>query len=141
MDERHSGIQLASVTGADCMPSAVMSEPALQPEAIEALRAVAPDDGGQFLTELIDIFLRDTPLQIKALTNAVSAGDAAVALRAAHSIKGSAGNFGATAFARLAWECEMAAKAGALTEVASKLPALEQGFATVHVALTALRRP
>jgi HPt (histidine-containing phosphotransfer) domain-containing protein len=118
-----------------------MSEPTLRPEAIEALRAVSPGDGDRFLTELIDIFLQDTPLRIKELSEAVSAGDAAVAMRAAHSIKGSAGNFGATAFARLAFECEIAAKAGSLTEVAKKLPTLEATFAAVRSALTILRRP
>lgn len=118
-----------------------MSEPTLQPEAIEALRAVSPDDGGQFLTELIDIFLQDTPLRLKELADALAARDAAVATRAAHSIKGSAGNFGANALARLALECEIAAKTGQLDTVLAKTPALEDAFATVRVALLALRSP
>lgn len=118
-----------------------MSEPTLQPEAIDALRAVSPDDGGQFLTELIDIFLQDTPLRLKELANAIAAGDVTVATRAAHSIKGSAGNFGATALARLSLECETAAKAGRLDEVAAQKNALEQAFADVRTALLALRSP
>lgn len=123
------------------MPTAVMSEPTLQPEAIEALRAVAPEDGGQFLTELIDIFLQDTPLRLKELSDAVAAGDVAVAIRAAHSIKGSAGNFGATALARLALECEIAAKTVHLSAVAARMPQLEQAFTDVRTALLALRSP
>lgn len=118
-----------------------MSEPTLQPEAIEALRAVSPDDGGQFLTELIDIFLQDTPLRLKELAEAITTGDAVVATRAAHSIKGSAGNFGATALARVALDCETAAKAGQLAEVTAKMPALEEAFGAVRTALTALRAP
>ncbi len=120
---------------------AVMSEPTLHPEAIEALRAVSPDDGGRFLTELIDIFLQDTPLRLKELADALAAGDAAVATRAAHSIKGSAGNFGAGVLSRVALECEVAAKAGQLAAVAAKTPSLEQAFADVRAALVALRSP
>lgn len=116
-----------------------MSEPTLHPEAIEALRAVSPDDGGRFLTELIDIFLQDTPLRLKDLADAVAAGNADGAMRAAHSIKGSAGNFGAQTLACLAFDCETAAKAGRLAEVTEKRPALEEAFAAVRRELIALR--
>lgn len=116
-----------------------MSEPILNPEAIDALRAVSPDDGGAFLAELIDIFLHDTPLRLKELADATAAGDAVTATRAAHSIKGSAGNFGAAGLSRLAFESESAAKAGRLDEVAAKQTPLEQQFALVREALTALR--
>lgn len=116
-----------------------MAEPILNPEAIDALRAVSPDDGGAFLTELIDIFLHDTPLRLKELADATTAGDAPVATRAAHSIKGSSGNFGAAALSRLAFELETAGKAGRLDEVAAKQSALEQQFALVRDALLALR--
>lgn len=116
-----------------------MSEPILNPEAIDALRAVSPDDGGAFLTELIDIFLHDTPLRLKELADATAAGDVPTAARAAHSVKGSAGNFGAAGLARIALELETAAKAGQLAEVAAKHPEIERQFALVRDALLALR--
>lgn len=118
-----------------------MSEPILNPDAIEALRSVSPDDGGAFLTELIDIFLQDTPLRLKELATATAAGDTVTATRAAHSIKGSAGNFGAAGLSRVALEMETAAKAGRLDEVAAKQAVIEQQFALVRDALTALRTP
>lgn len=118
-----------------------MSTPLIAPEAIEALRAVSPDDGGKFLTELIDIFLADTPARLTELATATAAGDTKTATRAAHSIKGSAGNFGATTLAQLALEVEHAAKAGHLDEVRAKTPALEKAAADVCTALSALRTP
>lgn len=116
-----------------------MSEPILRPEAIEALRAVSPDDGGVFFRELIDIFLADTPLRISELRGAIDANNGPAAVRAAHSIKGSSGNFGAQNLAQLSLELESAAKAGHLSEVAARVAELEQTFATVRDALLVLR--
>jgi len=118
-----------------------MSTPIIAHEAIDALRAVSPDDGGKFLTELIDIFLADTPVRLDELANATANGDLATATRAAHSIKGSSGNFGAATLAKLAMEIEHAAKAGNLDEVRAKSPALAQAAAEVFTALAALRTP
>jgi len=116
-----------------------MVEPILNPEAIAALRAVSPDDGGAFFTELIDIFLQDTPLRIKELEDALATGNVPLATRAAHSIKGSAGNFGASGLAAVALEMETAAKAGQLAAVAARQSALAQQFALVRDALLPLR--
>jgi len=116
-----------------------MSEPTLKPEAIEALRAVSPDDNGAFFRELIDIFLADTPIRIDELQRAIDANNGPAAVRAAHSIKGSAGNFGAHDLAHLALELESAAKSNLLTEVRARLGELQQSFATVKDALLALR--
>jgi HPt (histidine-containing phosphotransfer) domain-containing protein len=116
-----------------------MSEPTLNPEAIDALRAVSPDDGGQFLTELIDIFLEDTPARLVEFQRCATSGDVATATRAAHSIKGSAGNFGAVPLAKLAAALEATAKSGQLSEALTQLPAVEAEFARVKAALTALR--
>ncbi|MBX3735497.1 MAG: Hpt domain-containing protein [Candidatus Didemnitutus sp.] len=116
-----------------------MSEPILRPEAIEALRAVSPDDEGAFFRELIDIFLADTPIRIAELRNAVDAANAGAAVRAAHSIKGSAGNFGAQNLAQLALELETLAKSSQLAAVAARFGELEQAFAAVQGALLALR--
>lgn len=118
-----------------------MSTPIIAHEAIDALRSVSPDDGGKFLTELIDIFLADTPVRLRELAAATAAADLATATRAAHSIKGSAGNFGAATLSSLAMEVEHAAKAGRLDEVRAKSPALEQAAADVFAALAALRTP
>lgn len=116
-----------------------MLEPTLKPEAIAALRAVSPDDDGAFFRELIDIFLADTPLRITELKNALAANNGPAAVRAAHSIKGSAGNFGAQGLAHLAMEFEIAAKANQLGAIVPRFGDLEQAFSAVQEALLALR--
>jgi HPt (histidine-containing phosphotransfer) domain-containing protein len=107
-------------------------EPALDPQAIAALKSVVPDDNGAFLRELIAIFLADTPPRIADLARSASEGDATEVLRAAHSIKGAAGNFGAHRLADLARMIESHAKHGELTLVCEKLPALRAAFAEVQ---------
>jgi len=111
----------------------------LDPAAIENLRAINPDDGGEFLRELVDIFLADTPQHLGAIESAIAAGDAPTLTRAAHSIKGSAGNFGANHLAALARDIEALGKSGELTAVALALPGLRAEFGRVKPALEQLK--
>jgi len=110
----------------------------LNPEAIQALRDLSPDGDAEFLRELIDIYLADTPKQLAQLEEALAKNDAVLATRAAHSIKGSSGNFGAQEFARLAQEIEGHAKANNLAAVTAALPGFKLGFAQVAEALKQL---
>lgn len=114
-------------------------EQVLNPEAIEALRAVSPDDGGKFLTELIDIFLADTPPRLAEIDEGIAAGDAHAIVRAAHSIKGSAGNFGAERLARVAQEIEQAGKQTNVAFAKDCVPAIRAAYAATEAALKALR--
>ena len=111
--------------------------PILNPEAIETLRSLSPDDTG-FLKELIDIYLLDTPERLTEIVTALAAQDAAAAMRAAHSIKGSSSNFGATTLADLAQQIEFQGKTGNLNETAATLVALHREYDRVAAALTAL---
>lgn len=114
-------------------------EPALNPEALAALQAVSPEDGGQFFNELIDIFLADTPGRIAEISAGLAQGDAAAVMRAAHSIKGSAGNFGADPLARGALAIEHAARQADLATAAACLAELQHEYARVQAALEAAR--
>jgi HPt (histidine-containing phosphotransfer) domain-containing protein len=53
------------------------------------------DGDRELLLELIDVFLEDAPQRIQAVRRALAAHDAEALYRAAHALKGSAGNFGA----------------------------------------------
>ncbi len=116
-------------------------EPVLDPEAIAALQAVGEGDGGAFFRELVDIFLADTPQRLAEAETALAAGDFATAGRAVHSIKGSAGNFGASGLSRLAFQAESEAKAERADGMRAVLPALRGEFARVEAALRELRGP
>lgn len=119
--------------------STMSNDPVLDPDALAALQAVSPDDGGQFFNELIDIFLTDTPARLGEITVGLQKQDAPGVMRAAHSIKGSAGNFGAGSLAKIAYEIEHAARDSKLAEVPALVPTIEAEFARVQAALLALR--
>lgn len=111
----------------------------LDPESIAALNAVSPDDGGAFLRELIDIFLADTPQRFDEIRASLANNDAPTLTRAAHSIKGAAGNFGARELARHAQQVESHAKAADFAAASSLLPALENEYTRVKAAMESLR--
>jgi len=108
----------------------------IESQAIETLRGLSPDDGGAFLRELIEIFLQDTPLRLTEIDQALAKLDGPSLIRAAHTIKGSSGNFGATRLARLALEIEMLGKAGKLPEAAPACARLKTEYALVAEALS-----
>ncbi|MDB6115075.1 MAG: Hpt domain protein [Lacunisphaera sp.] len=113
-----------------------MSDQAIDPAAIDNLRALSPDPDGSFLRELIEIFLQDTPERFTELDATLAKGDTAAAMRAAHTIKGSSGNFGASRLAKLAQEVEAHAKAGNLPAATAAVPAFKAEYAKVAAALT-----
>ena len=110
----------------------------INPEAIQALRELSPEGDGEFLKELIGIFLEDTPKHLAQLEEALARQDAVVATRAAHTIKGSSGNFGAEGFARLAREIESAGKDGNFPAAAALVPEFKRQFEKVAAALKQL---
>jgi HPt (histidine-containing phosphotransfer) domain-containing protein len=114
------------------------SDSVINPEAIQALRELSPDGDGEFLKELIGIYLTDTPKQLAQLEEALARQDQTVVVRAAHTIKGSSGNFGAGAFAGLAREIEAHGKASNLPAAAALLPEFKRQFEKVAAALKAL---
>lgn len=105
--------------------------PILNPEAIAALRSLSPEGDASFLRELIDIFLADTPKQLGSLEAALAARNQEGVIRAAHTIKGSSGNFGAMQFAQVAQKIESFGKANDLAGAASLLGELKGEYARV----------
>ena len=108
----------------------------IDPKAIEALRALSPGGGTEFLRELVDIYLQDTPVRLTELELALARQDAPTATRAAHTIKGSSGNFGALRLARLAAEIEVFGKAANLSAATAATPALKAEYVQVAQTLT-----
>lgn len=115
------------------------SEPALDPAAIDALNAVSPDDGGAFLKELIDIYLADVPVRVQEIEQNLQAGNFPALTRAAHSIKGASGNFGARRLAKAALVIESAGKTADAATITAALPELRAAFAAVETEMQQLR--
>lgn len=92
---------------------------------LEAL-ATMSDDGDQFVARLVTTFVVDSETRLATLRAALAAGDAATFERAAHAMKGSSANMGATRMASLAARLQDVGKRAAL-ETAEPLVQRMQG--------------
>lgn len=110
----------------------------IDPQAIENLRALNPDDNDEFLREIAGIFLEDTPLRITELDQSLAAGDAAKFTRAAHSIKGSSANLGALALRVAAEKLEHQSRTRGLADVEALIAQVKAEFARAQTELSAL---
>jgi PAS domain S-box-containing protein len=93
-------------------------------------------DDEELARKLIDGFLDDIPKQIGALRGYLAAGDVPGAERQAHSIKGAAANVGGEALRAVAFEMEMAGKAGNLHVISARIAELEAQFERLKQATT-----
>ena len=112
--------------------------PVLDPQAIENLRALNPDDNDEFLREIAGIFLDDTPLRIHELDQCLLAGDVAKFTRAAHSIKGSSANLGATPLRAAAEKLEHEARTQSLASLTGLIEQVKTEYRRTEIALHTL---
>lgn len=94
-----------------------------------------------FLRELVQIYLEDSPLRIAEIEQSLAQGDAVLLTRAAHSLKGSSSNFGATQLRAVSERIERLGHSGVLGEVAPQIPELKAEFDRVKAALEMLVPP
>jgi HPt (histidine-containing phosphotransfer) domain-containing protein len=106
-------------------------------QAVENLRELNPDDPN-FLRELVDLFLADIPARIAEIEKAIATQDASLLTRAAHTIKGSSGNFGALQLAKASLEIEQQGKTASFAAATAALPALKAAFDQVAEVLKKL---
>ena len=109
-------------------------------QAINGLRELSPDAPDEFLRELIEIYLQDTPLRMAELDEALLKNDLPALTRAAHTIKGSSSNFGATLFTQLAHEIEMQGKGGNVSETPASCIKLKTEYALVAATLAKIAK-
>lgn len=102
--------------------------PVIDLQAIEVLRSLNPDDNGEFLKEIVGIFLEDTPQRIAELDQSLAASDLPRFTRAAHSIKGSSANMGAVLLRSAAERLEHHSKANGLTDCEALVNAVKSEF-------------
>jgi len=95
--------------------------------------------GADFLVELIDVYLADTPNRLALLRRAIESGDAETCVREAHTLKSSSANLGALELSASAKEIEAAGRAGRTATLAEEIERFESQFAAVKAALEALR--
>jgi len=109
--------------------------PVIDSATFEELKQIS---GADFINELIDAFLDDTPNLLKNLTTALAAGDIDSFRRNAHSLKSNANTFGAAELGALAKELEFMARANNL-EIGNRLEVLKEAYGRAAEELQRMR--
>jgi two-component system sensor histidine kinase/response regulator len=102
---------------------------AIDPGALDSIRALNPVDGDGLVRRVVRAYLDDTPRLLTALRDAVGQGDERARAAIAHSLKSSSANVGAEALARLCRQIEAAAAPATLARLAQ---ACQDEFTAVH---------
>jgi histidine phosphotransfer protein HptB len=110
----------------------------IDPEAIANLRALSPDDGDVFLKEILTLFLEDTPARMNDLRASLANQKTDLFVRSAHSIKGSAGNVGATELRAIAELMEHHGRHNGPAGTEGMMVELEAAYARTRQALQKL---
>ena len=109
----------------------------LNQKLIGELREIERAGSPGFVGELIDLFLKEAVAHLAGLRNSLAAQDARAFEHAAHTLKGSSGNLGATALSRLCGELQDVGHEADWTRAAEVLPRVEAEFHTVKADLLA----
>jgi PAS domain S-box-containing protein len=110
----------------------------LDQAALDKLLALVGGDTA-LLVELIDSYLQETPPLLAALRRCLDENDATGVRQAAHPLKSSSRDFGASRLSELAKDLEDMGKAGTLDGAGALLTLAESEYASVVAALKALR--
>jgi HPt (histidine-containing phosphotransfer) domain-containing protein len=96
------------------------------------------DGDVELLKEIAVSFLEDYPKVLAAIRDAIANGSAKRLEASAHTLKGSAANFGAAAVVASALQLEQMGRAAQLEQSSDVLRVLEAGLCTLHAELDAL---
>ncbi|HEX5344233.1 MAG TPA: response regulator, partial [Duganella sp.] len=125
-------------------PPAEASEPTpaddtiINLQALDNIRALSPGNGDALLERVLQAFLRDTPLHLHTIRQAIAADDAEQLRKAAHSLKSSSANIGASALAQRSKELEQLGRNHTTAGAAPLLADMEHSFQAARQALGAL---
>ncbi|HSH23301.1 MAG TPA: response regulator [Acidimicrobiales bacterium] len=109
----------------------------LDTERLEVLRRMGPADGS-LLGKVVHAFATDAPAQLSALRRALADRDATAIHRAAHRLRGAAGNVGATAVVELCAELEASGRLGSFERAVELVAELEGELSGAVSALRAV---
>jgi CheY-like chemotaxis protein len=93
----------------------------------------------EMLHEIIGLFLEDAPKLVESIREALVAGDAVAVYRAAHTLKGSVGNFDALLAVALAQRLEARAREGDLDAAKGVFTSLEAEMQSLQLTLIGTR--
>ena len=121
-------------------PASSLQPPASSPEApfnkAELLERVGGDVG--LMREIVGLFLEEGPMHMTEIREAIDRGDTPALTKAAHTLKGAVGVFGARKSAEAALRLEQRGRAGDLVQTGEGFRHLEEAMTILMPALEAL---
>jgi HPt (histidine-containing phosphotransfer) domain-containing protein len=108
------------------------SQPVLDPAVIDTLRQLTVPGEPDVLEEVLKLFLEEAPARLSKLRNAWEARDIQSVQRMAHSLKGSAGNIGATALFEICKQLDSAGRPAVVVDTGSLIDALDTEYRKVE---------
>ena len=97
------------------------------------------EDDVELIRDIAQLFLDACPRRLSTIREAIALGDGQALQAAAHSLRGSASNFGATAVVATALRLEAMGRANDLSDAAEVYRVLEREVACLQAELVALR--
>jgi HPt (histidine-containing phosphotransfer) domain-containing protein len=97
------------------------------------------EDDTAGIADLLDMALQTGAKHRRTLEEGLAAGDATLVARAAHGIKGSAGNIGANEVYRLATELDARARTGDISDARERIAAIDAAYERVAQEVRAYR--
>lgn len=98
---------------------------AIDARILADLRSLQSASAPGFLTELIDLYLKESAQHIAVILASLASRDAHALERAAHTLKGGSGNLGAKALSALCSQLQTAARAADWAVSAELVPRIE----------------
>ncbi|RYZ95757.1 MAG: Hpt domain-containing protein [Proteobacteria bacterium] len=110
----------------------------LDAEIVQGLVDLETDGSPGLIAELLALLQDSAPQAFDAIATGIARADAPAVSSAAHSLKSSFANLGATDLSRVCMEIEQGARRGDLGGAAERLGELKAGFPAVEQALREL---
>jgi HPt (histidine-containing phosphotransfer) domain-containing protein len=104
------------------------------------LQELQQETDSEFVIELIDIYISETPKQIQAITAALTAQTFPALMIAAHTLKGSSLNLGAKQLGALCLKLEEIGRAGKSIPEGSSVTEIENEYENVKTMLLAFKQ-
>jgi HPt (histidine-containing phosphotransfer) domain-containing protein len=108
----------------------------LQQEALQAIRELG-GDSQDLLQQIVQLYFDAAPGLLQQMNSGFASGDLAAIRNAAHSLKSSSANLGATELSKMCGQLEAAARTGAIGADAPSAQAIETEYESVESALLA----
>ena len=111
----------------------------IETDIVEQSKKWADEFGEEFLVELIDTYLADSPERLIQMRQALERDDFQTLIREAHTLTSSSANVGAMRLSSIAKGMEAAGYGGRIEEIVEAARKMEEEFVQVKSALEIVR--